>query len=588
MHEGARLGRARLRRLPVGRRERHGRARPRARRLRGAAAPPPAPLRARVGRGAARAHGGRRRATAEVDAAPPLPDRRGRAHARPEREDEPAASRARTTARRWSRRCATGRSARSQPTTRRTRGTRRRCRSRRRRSASPGSRRRSPRSTRTSSSPASSRSRRCSSGCAPGRRAIYGLEAPRIAVGAPANLVLLDLDASWRVERRRLPLAVGELVAPRRDAAREGAADGRRRQAGATRHDRLPRARGRDRLPRRVGRRRGHRVRRGRLHDRDDRLPGDRHRPELRRAARLLHGADGRQLRRRRRSAPSPARRARARRASCARRAGRRGRDWLARARRRRARRGSTRARSSCASASAARCGRRSSRATPRSSEALARRARAAGDGRARARRRRLDAASRTRTSERGRRRASRSSTTAASARSSRRLRGRRGGDRLPARRRTPDELAGYDGVLLSNGPGDPAPLADEVETVAALLGRVPILGICLGHQLLALAAGLETFKLPFGHRGANHPVLERATGRVLVTSQNHGFAVEAAAGARGDARLALRRHRRGPRLPGAARRSRAVPPEAGPGPHDAWPLIESWVEEVRGLAEAA
>ena len=90
------------------------------------------------------------------------------------------------------------------------------------------------------------------------------------------------------------------------------------------------------------------------------------------------------------------------------------------------------------------------------------------------------------------------------------------------------DELARHDGVLLANGPGDPEPLVDEVAVVRELLGRVPVLGICLGHQLLALAAGMKTYKLPFGHRGANHPVLERATGRVLVTTQNHGFAVEA------------------------------------------------------------
>src|SRR2546423_12435588 len=90
----------------------------------------------------------------------------------------------------------------------------------------------------------------------------------------------------------------------------------------------------------------------------------------------------------------------------------------------------------------------------------------------------------------------------------------------------TCDELTRFDGVLLSNGPGDPEPLVDEVSVVRELLGRVPILGICLGHQLLALAAGHKTFKLRFGHRGANHPVVERPGGRVLVTSQNHGFAV--------------------------------------------------------------
>src|ERR687895_533468 len=80
--------------------------------------------------------------------------------------------------------------------------------------------------------------------------------------------------------------------------------------------------------------------------------------------------------------------------------------------------------------------------------------------------------------------------------------------------------------VLVSNGPGDPAVLGSQIETVLHLLGRVPLFGVCLGHQLLGLALGLETFKLPFGHRGANHPVRDVRSGRVLVTVQNHGYAV--------------------------------------------------------------
>lgn len=82
------------------------------------------------------------------------------------------------------------------------------------------------------------------------------------------------------------------------------------------------------------------------------------------------------------------------------------------------------------------------------------------------------------------------------------------------------------DGVFLSNGPGDPAPLVYAVEMVKELLGRVPVFGICLGHQILSQALGLETFKLKFGHRGANHPVKNLDSGRVEITSQNHGFAV--------------------------------------------------------------
>jgi carbamoyl-phosphate synthase small subunit len=83
------------------------------------------------------------------------------------------------------------------------------------------------------------------------------------------------------------------------------------------------------------------------------------------------------------------------------------------------------------------------------------------------------------------------------------------------------------DGVFLSNGPGDPAPLEYAVETLGGLLGKVPVFGICLGHQLLALAVGFSTYKLKFGHRGINHPVKNYLKDAIEITSQNHGFAVE-------------------------------------------------------------
>jgi len=143
------------------------------------------------------------------------------------------------------------------------------------------------------------------------------------------------------------------------------------------------------------------------------------------------------------------------------------------------------------------------------------------------------------------------------------------------------DTLAEHDAVCLSNGPGDPEPLRDEVAVLRELLGRVPVLGICLGHQLLGLAAGHETFKLPFGHRGANHPVLERSTGRVLVTSQNHGFAVVPTE-AREATHVSLYDGTvEGFELTAERARSLQFHPEAGPGPHDAWRFISEWVEEV-------
>ncbi len=147
------------------------------------------------------------------------------------------------------------------------------------------------------------------------------------------------------------------------------------------------------------------------------------------------------------------------------------------------------------------------------------------------------------------------------------------------------DELARHDAVLLSNGPGDPGPLAEETKVVRELLGRVPVLGICLGHQLLGLATGHETFKLPFGHRGANHPVLERRSGRVLVTSQNHGFAVAPSDEAEATHVSLYDGTVEGFDFPELRARSVQFHPEAGPGPHDAWPILERWVEELRDAA---
>ena len=147
------------------------------------------------------------------------------------------------------------------------------------------------------------------------------------------------------------------------------------------------------------------------------------------------------------------------------------------------------------------------------------------------------------------------------------------------------DELAGYDGVLLSPGPGDPEPLAAEIETVQQLLGRTHVLGICLGHQLIARATGHDTYKLPFGHRGANHPVHEQLTGRVLVTSQNHGFAVSPSEAADVSHVSLYDGTVEGLDLPRLRARSLQFHPEAGPGPHDAWPLLEAWVKEVADAA---
>jgi carbamoyl-phosphate synthase small subunit len=147
------------------------------------------------------------------------------------------------------------------------------------------------------------------------------------------------------------------------------------------------------------------------------------------------------------------------------------------------------------------------------------------------------------------------------------------------------DSIAGYDGVLLSPGPGDPAPLEAETAMLADLLGRTPVLGVCLGHQLLAQATGKETFKLPFGHRGANHPVLDHRSSRVLVTSQNHGFAV-ATGDETGVTHSSLYDGTvEGLDYPELRARSAQFHPEASPGPHDAASIITGFVEELRAVA---
>ena len=145
--------------------------------------------------------------------------------------------------------------------------------------------------------------------------------------------------------------------------------------------------------------------------------------------------------------------------------------------------------------------------------------------------------------------------------------------------------LSSFEGVVLSNGPGDPEPLVDEVAVVRELLGRMPVLGICLGHQLLGLAAGHTTSKLRFGHRGANHPVLEKQSGRVLVTSQNHGFAVDASDAPEVTHVSLYDGTVEGFDWPELHARSAQFHPEASPGPHDAAAIVTGWVDELKAAA---
>ncbi len=159
------------------------------------------------------------------------------------------------------------------------------------------------------------------------------------------------------------------------------------------------------------------------------------------------------------------------------------------------------------------------------------------------------------------------------------------------------------DAVFLANGPGDPAALGYIVETVRELVGRKPVWGICLGHQLLCRAVGLETYKLPFGHRGANHPVRDLATGKVEITSQNHGFAALGPGGGRtidvdepvrwetdfGAASLShvnlYDRTVEGLELLDVPGGTVQYHPEAGPGPHDSLYLFDRFLQRIEGAA---
>jgi carbamoyl-phosphate synthase small subunit len=146
------------------------------------------------------------------------------------------------------------------------------------------------------------------------------------------------------------------------------------------------------------------------------------------------------------------------------------------------------------------------------------------------------------------------------------------------------------DCVFLSNGPGDPASATYAIDAVAALVGKKPIFGICLGHQILALALGGKTFKLKFGHRGANHPVREMISGRVAVTSQNHGYAVDPDSLPEGTIVTHLNLNDQtieGFDIPSLGVRAVQHHPEASPGPHDSHDLFGSFRQLVREAAPA-
>jgi carbamoyl-phosphate synthase small subunit len=148
------------------------------------------------------------------------------------------------------------------------------------------------------------------------------------------------------------------------------------------------------------------------------------------------------------------------------------------------------------------------------------------------------------------------------------------------------------DGVFLSNGPGDPEPCDYAIAAIREFVrARLPTFGICLGHQLLGLAVGATTIKMKFGHHGANHPVIDLDTGRVMISSQNHGFAVDEAtlpANARPTHRSLFDGSLQGIALTDAPAFSFQGHPEASPGPHDVAGLFDRFIHQMEARAAAA
>jgi carbamoyl-phosphate synthase small subunit len=144
------------------------------------------------------------------------------------------------------------------------------------------------------------------------------------------------------------------------------------------------------------------------------------------------------------------------------------------------------------------------------------------------------------------------------------------------------------DGVFLSNGPGDPEPLQHQAAQVRKLIGKKPVFGICLGHQILGLAMGGKTYKLKFGHRGANHPVLNQVTNKVEITSHNHGFAVDPDSLKQSEVEL-THINLNDQTLEGFRHRSEPVfcvqyHPEAAPGPHDSHYLFDDFMKMIKNF----